>query len=201
MLHSRQHWVNFASQSLHNPYIALVEMCFVHPGAGRGAMSRLLANAWSAIGTTTAYSEGRDWILKTMGIFDRDSIPGRLAVFLTDMAYGFVLSWPGTILNYKMSGWNWKSSVALGTQTCLWGCFLSPVAGGLYDTFNALDSDDSKVKSRAPHWIQWALINRVQLKKRRKLIWALLAGSAAATAAIYSFAPNGLLRHAGTSGL
>ncbi|MGO8836852.1 MAG: hypothetical protein ACLQAH_01435 [Limisphaerales bacterium] len=194
MLRSRRHWVNFAGQSLHNPYIALAEMYFVHPGAGCGAVSRLLANAWSAIGTSSTYSDGRDLILKTIGIYDRGSIPGCLAVFFTDIAYGFVLSLPGTVINYKLSGLSWKTAVVLGIQTSLWGCVLSPVAGGLFDTFNALDSDDPKVKARAPHWIQWALINRVQLKARKKLIWILLAGSTAATAAIYSFAPGGLLR-------
>lgn len=193
-LGSRQHWVNFASQSLHNPYIALAEMYFVHPGAGRGAVSRLLANFWSAIGTTSAYSEGRDRILKKIGIFDRDSIPRRMAVFFADIAYGFVLSFPGTVINYKLSGWDWKSAAVLGTQTSLWGCLTSPVSGGLYDTFNAFDSDDPKVKVRAPGWVQWVLINRVPLQTRKKLIWALLAGSAITTAAVYSFAPGGLLR-------
>ncbi|HUA36889.1 MAG TPA: hypothetical protein VMA35_00660 [Candidatus Sulfopaludibacter sp.] len=194
MFRSRQHWVNFASQSLHNPYIALAEMFFVHPGAGRAAISRLFANAWSAIGTTSAYSGGRDWILKKIGVFDRDSIPGRVAVFFTDLAYGFVLNLPGTVINYKLSGLGCKSSVVLGIQTSLWGCLLSPVAGGLYDSFNALDSDDPRVKTRAPGWVQWMLINRIPLKVRRKLIWLLLAGSLASTAAIYSFAPGGLLR-------
>jgi len=194
MLCSRQHWVNFASQSLHNPYIALAEMFFVHPGAGRATISRLLANIWSAIGTTSVYSEGRDRILKKIGIFDRDSIPGRVAVFCTDLAYGFVLNLPGTVINYKLSGLGCKSAVVLGIQTSLWGCLLSPVAGGLYDSFNALDSDDPKVKTRAPGWVQWMLLNRVQLKTRKKLIWLLLAGSLASTAAIYSFAPGGLLR-------
>jgi len=194
MLRSRQHWVNFASQSLQNPYIALAEMFFVHPGAGRGIISRLLANIWSAIGTTSAYSEGRDRILKMIGIFDRDSIKGRLAVFFTDIAYGFLLNLPGTVLNYKLSGLGWQSSVVLGTQTSLCGSLLSPVSGGLYDSFNALDSNDPKVKTRAPRWVQWVLINRVPLKVRRKLIWLLLAGSTMTTAAIYSFAPGGLLR-------
>ena len=194
MLRSRQHWVNFASQSLHNPYIALAEMFLVHPGAGRGAISRRLANAWSALGTTSAYSEGRDRILKAIGIFDRDSIPGRLAIFFTDLAYGFVLYLPGTFINYELSGLGYKSSVILGMQTSLWGCLLSPVAGGLYDSFNALDSDDPKVQTRAPRWVQRVLINRVQLKIRKKLIWLLLAGSLASTAAVYSFAPGGLLR-------
>jgi hypothetical protein len=193
-LRSRQHWVNFASQSLQNPYIAVAEMFFVHPGAVRAAISRLLANIWSVIGTTSAYSEGRDRILKLFGIFDRNSVPGRLTVFFTDLAYGFVLNWPGTVINYKLSGLGWESSVLLGTQTSLWGCLLSPVAGGLYDSFNALDSDLPKVKARAPGWVQWVLINRVQLKTRRRLIWFLLAGSTAATAAVYSFAPGGLLR-------
>ena len=195
MLRSRQHWVNFASQSLHNPYIALAEMFLVHPGAGRGAISRLLANVWSAIGTSSAYSGGRDRILKRIGIFDRDSIKGRLAVFFTDIAFGFVLNLPGTVINYKLSGLGWKLAVVLGTQTSLWGSLLSPVAGGLYDTFNALNSDDPKVKARAPRWVQWVLINRTPLKVRRKLIWLLLAGSLTSTAAVYSFAPGGLLRY------
>src|SRR3974390_1982527 len=179
MLYSRQHWVNFASQSLHNPYIALAEMIFVHPGAGRAAISRLLANIWSAIVPTSVDSEGRDKILKAIGIFDRDSIKGRLAVFFTDIAFGFVLNLPGTVINYKLSGLGWRQAVVLGTQTSLWGSLLSPIAGGLYDTFNALDSDDPKVKTRAPRWVQWVLLNRVPLKVRRKLIWLLLAGSLA----------------------
>ena len=195
LLCSRQHWVNFASQSLHNPYIALAEMFFVHPGAGRAAISRLLANFWSIIGTTSVYSEGRDKILKMLGVYDRESIPGRVAVFFTDLAYGFALNLPGTIINYKISGLSFKSAVLLGIQTSLWGSLLSPVAGGLYDSFHALDSDDPKVKIRPPAWVQWALINRFPLKTRKKLIWILLAASLISTAAIYSFAPGGLLRH------
>jgi hypothetical protein len=194
VLRSRQHWVNYASQSLYNPYIAFAEMYFVHPGAGRAVLSRLLANAWSAIGTTSAYSGGRDRILKAIGIFDRDSILRGMAVFFTDIAYGFVLNSPGTVLNYRLSGWNWKSAMIMGVQTTLWGSLLSPISGGLYDTFNALDSDDSKIKARAPHWVRWVLINRVPLPMRRKLIWILLTGSLAATTAIYSFAPGGFLR-------
>jgi hypothetical protein len=195
MLCSRQHWVNFASQSLHNPYIALAEMFFVHPGAGRGAISRLLANFWSAFGTTSVYSDGRDKILKMIGVYHRETIPGRIAVFFTDLAYGFALNLPGTVINYKISGLSFKSAILLGIQTSLWGCLLSPVAGGLYDSFNALDSDDPKVIMRAPGWVQWMLINRVPLRIRKKLIWILLAASFLSTAAVYSFAPHGLLRH------
>jgi hypothetical protein len=194
VLRSRQHWVNFASQSLFNPYIAFAEMFFVHPGAGRAATSRLLSILWSAIGNTTVYSGGRDRILKRIGIFDRESIPRSVAVVFTDIVYGFVFSSPGTILNYKLCGLNWTSAILLGVQTTLWGSLLSPVAGGLYDTFNALDSDDPKVKARAPNWVQWVLIDRVQLNVRRKLIWILLLGSMIITAAIYSFAPGGLFR-------
>jgi hypothetical protein len=117
-----------------------------------------------------------------------------MAVFFTDIVYGIIFSSPGTILNYKLCGLNWQSAILCGVQTSLWGSLLSPVAGGLYDTFNALDSDDPKVKARAPHWVQWVLIGRIQLETRKKLIWILLAASMIATAIIYSFAPGGLLR-------
>jgi hypothetical protein len=190
---SRQHWVNYASQSLHNPYIAFGEMFFVHPGAARGALSRLIGNIFPALGTTSAYSSGRDTILKKFGIFDRDSIPKRLAVFGADVAYGFVLGFPGSVANYKLSGADWHSSLTLGFWVSCWGCWASPLTGALYDTFNALDSDDPKVKARAPVWLQKTLINRVQLPTRQKLIWAFLAGSVILTAGIYSFAPGGFL--------
>ncbi len=192
---SRQHWVNYASQSLHNPYIALGEMFFVHPGAARGALSRVIGNVFPALGTTSAYSSGRDTILKKLGIFDRDSIPKRLAVFFTDVAYGFVLGFPGSVVNYKLSGGDWKSSITLGFWVSCWGCWTSPVTGALYDTFNALDSDDPKITARAPVWIQKTLINRVALSLRKKLIWAFLAGSMILTAGIYTFAPGGFLNH------
>jgi hypothetical protein len=192
-LRSRQHWVNYASQSLYNPYIAIGEMFFIHPGASRGAMSRLIGNIFPALGTTSAYSGGRDTILKRLGIFDRDSIPRRLAVFFTDVAYGFVLGFPGSVVNYKLGGGDWKSSISLGFWASCWGCWSSPLTGALYDTFNALDSDDPKVTARAPVWIQKWLINRVKLDTRKKLIWACLAGCAVLTAGIYTFAPGGFL--------
>lgn len=192
-LFSRQHWVNYASQALHNPYIALGEMFFVHPGAARGALSRLIGNVFPALGTTSAYSTGRDTVLKKLGIFDRDSIPKRLAVFFADVAYGFVLGFPGSVANYKLSGADWMSSLTLGFWVSCWGCWTSPLTGALYDTFNALDSDDPKVIARAPVWIQHTVINRVALSARKKLIWASLAGSVLLTAGIYSFAPGGFL--------
>jgi hypothetical protein len=192
---SRQHWVNYASQSLHNPYIALGEMFFVHPGAARGALSRLIGNVFPALGTTSAYSGGRDTILKKFGIFDRDSIPKRLAVFFADVAYGFVLGFPGSVANYKLSGADWKSSLTLGFWVSCWGCWASPVTGALYDTFNALDTDDPKVIARAPVWIQKTLLNRIPLRTRKKLIWVFLAASVLLTAAIYTFAPGGFLNH------
>jgi hypothetical protein len=190
---SRQHWVNYASQSFHNPYIAFGEMFFVHPGAAHGALSRLIGNLFPALGTTSAYSGGRDTILRKLGIFDRDSIPRRLAVFCADVAYGFVLGFPGSVANYKLSGGDWKSSITLGFWVSCWGCWTNPLTGALYDSFNALDSDDPKVKARAPVWIQKTLINRVQLSTRQKLIWAFLAGSMILTAGIYTFSPGGFL--------
>ena len=190
---SRQHWVNYASQSLFNPYIAFGEMFFVHPGAGRGALSRVIGNLFPALGTSSAYSSGRDTILKKLGIFDRDSIRKRLAVFCVDVAYGFLLGFPGSVANYKLSGGDWKSSITLGFWVSCWGCWTSPLTGALYDTFNALDSDDAKVKIRAPVWVQKTLINRVRLSMRKKLIWVFLAGSIILTAGIYTFAPGGFL--------
>jgi hypothetical protein len=190
---SRQHWVNYASQSLHNPYIAFGEMFFVHPGAARGALSRLIGNLFPALGTTSAYSGGRDTILRRLGIFDRDSVRKRLAVFCADVVYGFVLGFPGSVVNYKLSGGDWKSSITLGFWVSCWGCWTSPLTGALYDTFNALDSDDAKVQRRAPVWIQKTLINRVPLRIRKKLIWVFLALSLILTAAIYTFAPGGFL--------
>ena len=195
LLRSRGQWVGFAGQSLFfNPYSAAADMFFVHPGAIHGAISRCLANGWGALGTCGIYSGGRDEIFKKLGLLAPKSFKGVLAACLTDTAIGFILSFPGFVLNYKLSGCGWSSSVVMGTQASVATCWTSSLSGALFDTFRALDSDDPRHQARAPGWVRWAVINRFELKTRRKLIWASLAASVTATAAIYCFAPGGLLR-------
>jgi hypothetical protein len=195
LLRSREQWVGFAGQSLFfNPYLAAADMFFVHPGALHGAVSRCLANFWAALGTCGIYSSGRDELFKMLGLLAPNSVPRMIAACLTDTAYGFFLNLPGFVLNYKLSGCDWLASIILGLKASGAACWTSSVSGGLFDTFRALDSDAPQHKDRVPRWVRWAVIDRVELRTRKKLIWVSLAGSVAVTAAIYCFAPGGLLR-------
>jgi hypothetical protein len=195
LLRSREQWVGFASQSFfHNPYMAAVDMFFVHPGAGHGAVSRLLANGWGVLGTCGIYSNGRDELFKKLGIVRTDSLKGFVAAVLADTVCGFVLNLPGSILNYKLSGCGWTPSFIMGLQASAAGCWTSSISGALFDSFAALDSDDPRKRGRAPPWLRWTVIDRFELRTRKKLIWLSLAASLAGTVAIYGFAPGGLLR-------
>jgi hypothetical protein len=195
LLRSREQWVGFASQSLFfNPYLAAADMLFVHPGAFHGVVSRCLANLWAALGTCGIYSSGRDEVFRKLGLLAPNSIAAVAAACLADTGYGFILNLPGFVLNYKLSGCDWLSSVVLGLKASGAVCWSSSVSGALFDTFRALDSDDPQHKVRAPGWIRWAVINRFELRSRKRLIWTSLVGSVAATAAIYCFAPGGLLK-------
>jgi hypothetical protein len=195
LLRSREQWVGFASQSFfHNPYMAAADMFLVHPGAVHGAISRCWANGWAALGTCGIYSSGRDEIFRKLGLLAPNSVQAVVAACLTDTAYGFFLNLPGSMLNYKLSGCGWVASIILGIKASGSACWTSFISGALFDTFNALDSDDPKKKARAPGWVRWLVIDRFELETRRKLIWLSLAMSLMATAAIYGFAPGGLWR-------
>jgi hypothetical protein len=195
LLRSRPQWVGFASQSLfHNPYLAAADMFFVHPGAVHGALSRCFANGWAMLGTCGLYSTGRDQIFKRLGLLAPNSFLTCTGAVLADTAYGFVLNLPGFIVNYKLAGCALMPSMILGFKACASVCWTSSISGGLFDTFGALDSGDPRKKARAPAWVRWLVIDRCPLPIRRKLIWLSLVASILATAAIYSFAPGGLLR-------
>ena len=195
LLRSRMQWVGFASQSFfHNPYLAAADMFFVHPGAVHGIISRCFANGWAMLGTCGVYSHGRDRLFKRLGLMAPNSPLSCAAAVLADTAYGFFLNLPGFILNYKLSGCAFMPSVIMGTKACASVCWSSTISGGLFDTFGALDSDDPQKKARAPHWVRWLVIDRFELKVRKKLIWMCLTVSILATAGIYCFAPGGLLR-------
>jgi hypothetical protein len=195
LLRSRQQWVGFAGQSLFfNPYLAAADMFFVHPGAIHGVVSRCLANFWAALGTCGIYSCGRDEIFRKLGLLAPKSSAAVAAACLTDTAYGFILNLPGFVLNYKLSGCEWLSAVVLGIKAAAAASWTSSISGALFDTFRALDSDDPRHKARAPAWVRWAIIDRFELSTRKVLIWLSLACSIAATAAVYCFAPGGLLR-------
>ena len=195
LLRSRQQWVGFASQSFfHNPYLAAVDMFFVHPGALHGALSRCFANVWGALGTCGIYSNGRDKLFKKLGLLRTDTFKGCIAAIMVDTVYGFLLSLPGFCLNYKLAGVAVVPSVVMGLKASGAACWTSFISGALFDSFAALDSDDPRKRSRAPAWVRWLVIDRFELKTRKKLIWIALAASVLVTAAIYSFAPGGLLR-------
>ncbi|HEY3854152.1 MAG TPA: hypothetical protein VGO67_07160 [Verrucomicrobiae bacterium] len=195
LLQSREQWVGFASQSLfHNPYLAASDMLFVHPGAAHGAISRCLANGWAALGTCGIYSNGRDEIFRMFGLLTPNSLPTYCAAILTDTAYGFLLNVPGFMVNYALSGCGLLPSIIMGMKASAAVCWTSSISGGLFDTFHALDSDDPQRKARAPILARWAVIDRFDLAVRKRMIWVCLVLSIAATAAIYCFAPGGLIR-------
>jgi len=194
LLRSRRQWVAVASQSLFfNPYLAAMDMFILHPGAAHGAVSRIWATLWSALGSAGLYSNGRDELFRWLGLLTPGSCKNSLAAILADTAYGFILNLPGFILNYALGGCGW-ACFSLGVKACTSACWTSSVSGGLFDTFSALDSDDALKKSRVPFLFRWLVIERFELKTRKKLIWVSLWASAAATLAIYCFAPGGLLR-------
>jgi hypothetical protein len=112
---------------------------------------------------------------------------------LADTVYGFTLNLPGAVINYALSGCGWPS-VLMGIKASAAACWTSFISGALFDTFAAMDSNSEQKRSRAPAWIRWAVIDRFELKTRQKLIWLSLGFSLALTAAIYCFAPGGLLR-------
>jgi hypothetical protein len=195
LIRSREQWVGFASQSFfHNPYLAASDMFFVHPGAAHGAISRCLANGWAALGTCGIYSNGRDEIFKMFGLLSPNSFSGCCAAILVDTAYGFLLNVPGFIVNYALSGCGLLPSVIMGAKASAAVCWSSSISGGLFDTFSALDSDDSQKKGRVPFLARWMVIDRFELGVRRRIIWICLAVSVVATGAIYCFALGGLLR-------
>lgn len=195
LLTSRTQWVGYASQSFfHNPYLAAVDMFFVHPGAIHGALSRLFANGWAMHGTCGFYSTNRDKLFKRIGLHHINTFWACIAAIVVDTIYGFLLSLPGFCLNYKLAGIAIIPSVEMGIKAAAAACWTSFISGALFDSFAALDSDDPQKRSRAPAWVQWLVIDRFELKTRKKLIWISLAASLLATAAIYSFAPGGLLR-------
>jgi hypothetical protein len=194
LLRSREQWVGVASQSFFfNPYLAAVDMFIVHPGATHGAVSRCWATLWSVSGTTGLYSNGRDQLFKRLGLLSPNSWTHYAAAILADTIYGFVMNLPGFVVNYGLSGCG-LASVLLGVKACAAACWTSSISGGLFDTFNALDSDDPQKKNRVPVVVRWLVIDRFGLNTRKKFIWACLAASVAATVAIYCFAPGGLLR-------
>lgn len=195
LLRSRVQWVGFAGQSFFfNPYLAAVDMFLVHPGAAHGAVSRCFANFWAAIGTCGIYSKGRDKFFKRLGLLAPNSAGACTAAVVADTAYGFLLNLPGFMLNYFLSGCGLWSAIFLGFKAAALASWTSSISGGLFDSFNALDSDDAGVKARAPGWVRWLVIDRFELPARKKLIWAALIFSVITTAAIYSFGPGGLLR-------
>jgi hypothetical protein len=195
LLSSRAQWVGFASQCFFfNPFLATADMFFVHPGAVPGILSRGVANLWAALGTCGIYSHGRDRILKRLGLLAPKSVLGVMAACLADIAYGFILNLPGFVINYRLGGCEWLLSIILGFKAAATVCWTSTISGALFDTFRALDSDEPRDRARAPFWIQWLVIDRFQLRTRQRLIWGSLIVSAVATAAIYCFAPDGLLR-------
>ena len=169
-------------------------MFLVHPGAAHGAISRSWATIWAALGTCGLYSNGRDEVFKKLGLLQPNSVGTCTVAILADTAYGFILNLPGFCLNYALSGCGILPSVILGTKACAAACWTSSISGGLFDTFNAMDSDDPQKKARVPILIRWLVIDQLKLEARRKLIWFCLAGSLVATIAIYCFAPNGLCR-------
>ena len=169
-------------------------MFLVHPGAVHGALSRCFANGWAMLGTCGIYSTNRDKLFKKIGLHRIDSFKGCVAAIVVDTVYGFLLSLPGFCLNYKLAGVAVIPSVVMGVKAAGAACWTSFISGALFDTFAALDSDDPHKRSRAPAWIRWLVIDRFELKTRKKLIWIGLAASVLLTAAIYSFAPGGLLR-------
>lgn len=122
------------------------------------------------------------------------TVGGILANFAADTAFGFALNLPGFILNYGLSGCGWGLSFFLGFKASAAVCWTSSISGMLFDTFRALDSDEPAKVARAPVLIRWLVINRFELRTRKKLIWLCLAGSILATAAVYAYAPGGLLR-------
>jgi|SRR5579863_2608303 len=194
LLTSRAQWVGYASQSFfHNPYLAAMDMFFVHPGALHGVLSRIFANFWSVLGTTGIYSSGRDKLFKRLGLVRTDTFWGSVGAVLADTVYGFTLNLPAFIVNYGLSGCGWLPSILLGIKASAAVCWTSFISGALFDSFAALDSDDPAKHRRAPAWVQWLALNRFALETRKKLIWASLAASIAATVAIYCFAPGGLL--------
>lgn len=195
LLRSRRQWVGFASQSFfHNPYLAAAEMYFIHPGAIHGALSRCFANGWAMLGTCGLYSAGRDEIFKKLGLLAPTTTGACTAAILADTAYGFTMSLPGFVFNYFLSGCGVLPSIFLGLKAATAACWTSSISGGLFDTFNALDSDDPRKKDRVPILIRWAVIDRFKLATRKKLIWISLAASVTLAAAIYLFAPGGILR-------
>jgi hypothetical protein len=194
LLRSREQWVGLASQSFFfNPYLAAVDMFIVHPGAVHGAVSRCWATFWSAVGTTGIYSNGRDELFRRLGLLAPTSWGRCLAAILADTAYGFILNLPGFVANYALSGCG-SISLMLGVTACAAACWTSSISGGLFDTFNALDSDDPQKRNRVPIVIRWLVIDRFALATRKKLIWVCLALSVVVTVAIYGFAPGGILR-------
>lgn len=195
LLRSREQWVGFASQSFfHNPYLAAADMFFVHPGAAHGALSRCFANGWSALGTCGIYSTGRDGVFKKLGLLAPQTFGGCAAAIVADTIFGYFMSLPGFICNYALSGCGIFPSVILGLKAAASACWTSSISGGLFDTFAALDSDDPARKARVPIVVRWLVIDRFELRTRKKLIWLALAVSIIATAAIYCFSPGGLLR-------
>jgi hypothetical protein len=128
------------------------------------------------------------------GLLAPNSIAAYCAAMLTDTAYGFLLNVPGFILNYALSGCGLLPSAIMGIKASAAVCWTSSISGGLFDTFHALDSDEPHRKARAPILARWALIDRFDLAVRKKIIWFGLVSSVVATAAIYCFAPGGLLR-------
>ncbi len=166
-------------------------MFFVHPGAAHGAISRCLANGWAALGTCGLYSNGRNEIFRALGLLAPNSIPTYCAAMLTDTAYGFLLNVPGFMLNYALSGCGLLPSVIMGIKASAAVCWTSSISGGLFDTFHALDSGAPHRKARVPILARWIVVDRFELRVRKKIIWICLVSSIAATAAIYCFAPGG----------
>jgi hypothetical protein len=153
LISSREQWVGFASQSFfHNPYLAVADMWFVHPGAAHGALSRCFANGWAALGTCAIYSNSRSELFRKLGLLAPTSIGGILANFAADTAFGFMINLPGFMVNYGLSGCGWMDSVGLGFKASAAACWTSSISGMLFDTFRALDSDDPRKKRVRLFW-------------------------------------------------
>ena len=75
----------------------------------------------------------------------------------------------------RLSGCGLLPALILGLKASAAVCWTSSISGGLFDTFSALDSDDPLKKARAPIFARWAVIDRFELKTRKRLIWICLA--------------------------
>ncbi len=191
---SRQFWIDtISSQSFTNPYVAATEILLAHTADPvAAAVGRCVGTLQCVLGGGRLYGYCREHLFKRLGLHKGAGLSKRLGTTAADAGFSLVYCILPLTANYIVGGISPAKALVLGAKVSAAICWTGPLVGIFMDTFNALDSDDPLRRAQVLGPVRRAIVDPVALSSRRKLMWALTASSALATAAIYTVAPGGI---------